>query len=84
MEKRLKEALDSPVWKAHKVGDSYSMVNVGGKKDSGWSIAYYPLFGTYKNEVWIDFAEPRALIEKRIPGGIDLREVPIGFMIKQD
>ena len=76
----------------------YHMINIGGKKDDGWKIAYYPLFGTYKgeedNKVWIEFGEPRALIEKPIETdqikaksilndkGNDQREVPLRYLVK--
>lgn len=78
----LQEALNDPVWISHKIGDTYSMT-----KDSGiWRIAYYPLFGTYEGEVdekkWVEFQEPRALVEKPFKGGIDLREVPLRYLTK--
>lgn len=88
----LKKALEDLIWKDHKIGDTYSMVNVGGKKDDGnWKIAYYPLDGTYKGEddkkIWIEFDEPRALIEKPMKAGeskegSDLREMPLRYLIK--
>ncbi len=63
------------------------MINVGGKKDDGiWRIAYYPIFGTYKGEddkkQWIEFGEPRALIEKALNEGNDLREMPLRYLSK--
>ncbi len=79
---RLLQALSDPVWKDHKIGNEYTMA-----KDSGiWKIAYYPLFGTYEGETdnkkWVEFQEPRALVEKPIKGGIDLREVPLRYLTK--
>ena len=72
----LQLALEDPVYKAHKVGNSYSMK---GDKDL-WKIAYYPLFGTYKNGNWVEFESPKALVEKPIPNGTDLREIPLHFL----
>lgn len=85
----LQEALNSPVWKNHKVGDFYTM---DGKPEL-WKIAYYPLFGTWDNKKnrqmqvleheWVDFKEPRALIERPIEGGgTDFREVPLFYLTK--
>jgi len=79
---KLYKALNNPLWKSHKIGDVYSMQNRDGSLSKGWKIAYYPLFGTYKNEQWIEFNEPRALIERPIKNGIDFREVPVRFLIK--
>lgn len=83
---RLKEALDNISYKEHKIGDVYSIKNVNGKIDEGWKIAYYPLFGTYKGEnndkQWIDFEEPRALIEKKLETGSDFREMPLRYLTK--
>ena len=72
----LAESLNNTKWINHNVGDNYTMDG----KDALWKIAYYPLFGTYKNGQWIDFDEPRALIEKAIEGGIDFREVPLRYL----
>lgn len=66
----------------HKIGDIYSMTNRDGSKSEGWKIAYYPLTGTYKEGKWVDFKEPRALIERPMKEGIDFREVPIRFLEK--
>ena len=76
----LQKALDDPKWKDHKIGDLYVMINRDGSKSSGWKIAYYPLFGTYKNEQWIKFNEPRALIERPMKGGTDFREVALCYL----
>jgi hypothetical protein len=44
----------------------------------GWKIAYYPIFENGKTgEV---YNEPRALIERPIPGGTDFREVPLRYL----
>ncbi len=73
------EALKDPLWTSHQIGDTYTMDN----KPDPWKIAYYPLFGTYKNGVWEDFTgEPKALIEKPIPGGRDFREIPLRYLKK--
>lgn len=72
---KLQEALDNKVWQNHKIGDTYSMIHIGGKLDkSEWRIAYYPLLGTYNNRTtkngettygsWIDFDDPRTLVEE--------------------
>lgn len=79
---KLQEALNNPKWVQHVIGDVYSMVNMNGSKSGGWKIAYYPLFGTYKQEKWIEFNEPRALIERPIKGGIDFREVAMRYLEK--
>lgn len=77
---QLKNALDNPLWKSHKPGDKYKMSDVNGKMTEGWRITYYPLFGTYKDEQWMDFTEPRALIEKPMTGGFDFREIPLRYL----
>lgn len=86
MTERLHTALNDEVYKAHKIGDVYSMINVGGKKDEGWKIAYYPLFGTYKGDndkkEWTEFAEPRALIEKKLEIGSDLGKCLSGILLR--
>ena len=73
-------ALINPLWQNHEIGNKYILVNRNGSKDSGWKIAYYPLPGTYRNGKWIEFDEPRALIERPMEGGTDFREVPIRFL----
>lgn len=89
----LQEALDNEIWKNHKIGDTYSMIHIGGKVDnSDWKIAYYPLLGTYDNKTnkqgetiyggWIDFEEPRALVERKIKDGIIFQETPIRYLVK--
>ncbi|MEK6829056.1 MAG: hypothetical protein AABY15_02935 [Nanoarchaeota archaeon] len=92
MTDKLKEALDSDLWKNHKLGDEYIMDG----KPAPWKIAYYPLFGTYNNvkgrdgeiiEVrWEEFVEPRALVEKPAvfdgEPGTDFREVPLRYLTK--
>lgn len=72
----LQKALADPKWISHKVGDIYTM---DGKPDH-WKIAYYPIFEDGKTrEV---YNEPRALVEKPIKGGIDLREIPLRYLEK--
>lgn len=73
----LKEALENLIWKEHNIGDIYTM---DGKPDE-WKIAYYPIFECGKTgEV---YAEPRALVEKPMKGGIDLREMPLRYLTKK-
>lgn len=73
----VKELTDSEkFWQDHKIGNEYQM---DGKPDK-WKIAYYPIFSDGKtNEV---YNEPRALVEKPIPGGTDFREVPLRYLTK--
>jgi hypothetical protein len=77
---KLFKALSDPIWQTHKLGDKYSMTNIGGADGGIWSIAYYPLFGTFRQGQWVEYNEPRALIERPINNGIDLREIPIHFL----
>lgn len=71
----LKKALEHPIWKAHKIGDTYKMDGKG-----KWKIAYYPIFEDGKtNEI---YNEPRALIEKPINNGTDFREVPLRYLTR--
>ena len=79
----LHNALQDKVWIGHTIGDMYNMINVNGSQDTGWKIAYYPLFGTYKDGAWVEFKEPRALIEKPLSNGIDFREVPLRYLRRQ-
>lgn len=77
-------------FKGHEIGDIYAMVNQDGSSSGAWKIVYYPLEGTYIgvesdiDKEWIDFDEPRALIEQPIKGGIDFREVPLRYLIKSN
>jgi hypothetical protein len=81
----LQEALNNEIWINHKIGDTYSMIHIGGRVDnSNWKIAYYPLFGTYKNGVWIDFEEVRALVELKVKDGIIIQETPIRYLSKNN
>jgi hypothetical protein len=69
----LHQALNNPIWQNHKIGQVYKM-----DASSGWKIAYYPIFENGKTgEV---YNEPRALIERPIPGGTDFREVPLRYL----
>jgi len=72
---QLKSALTDNIWQEHKIGDNYTM---DGKPEK-WKIAYYPILESHKGEV---YNEPRALVEKPIPGGIDFREVPLRYLTK--
>lgn len=79
----IQEALNDKLWKEHAIGDLYSMSNVDGSVSHGWKVAYYPLFGTYVNGVWVDFNEPRILVERPFKGGgFDFREVPTRYLTK--
>ena len=69
----LKQALSNPIWVNHKIGNTYSMDGV-----KSWKIAYYPIFENGKTGE--KYTEPRALIERPIPGGIDFREVPLRYL----
>lgn len=87
MDEKLKNALSYLLWIQHKIGDEYYLIHTDNKLDRGWKIAYYPLFGTYKgekeNKYWVEFNEPRALIEKKIENGTDFRELPLRYLMKQ-
>ena len=48
-----------------------------GKQDK-WKIAYYPINECGKTGE--TYEEPRALIEKPIPGGTDFREIPLRYL----
>jgi hypothetical protein len=80
----LESALSDPLWQSHQIGNLYHMKNAGKVGDNGWKIAYYPLFGTYKGpegqKQYVEFDEPRALVEKQVAGGFDFREVPLRFL----
>lgn len=72
----LKEALNSPTWLNHKIGDTYTM---DGKPDL-WKIVYYPIFECGKTgEV---YSEPRALVENIEKKGFWNKEVPLRYLIK--
>ena len=60
----------------HKIGDTYTM---DGKAEL-WKIAYYPINECGKTGEKYD--EPRALIERPIPGGTDFREIPLRYLTK--
>lgn len=72
----LQSALKNEAWINHKIGDKYTMDN----KPDLWKIAYYPIFEDGKTRQPYD--EPRALVEKPIPNGIDFREVPLRYLTK--
>lgn len=73
----LQQALSHSLWKAHKLGDQYTMDN----NLELWKIAYYPIFENGKTGEF--YNEPRALIERPIPGGTDFREMPLRYLIKK-
>lgn len=75
MNDKLNKALNDPKWIDHKIGDQYKMDN-----KEGWKIAYYPIFEDGKTGE--EYSEPRALVEKPIPGGIDFREIPLRYLNK--
>ena len=75
----MSEATDHPLWKAHKIGDTYQMDGKG-----EWKIAYYPIFENGKTgEI---YKEPRALVEQNgiFNGkkGTDFIEVPLRYLKK--
>ncbi len=73
MRSELKEALNHPLYKSHKIGDKYLM---DGKGD--WQIAYYPIFEDGKTGE--AYNEPRALVEQPMENGTDFREVPLRYL----
>ena len=70
------------------------MIHANRQKDEGWQVVYYPLYGTWKPtgiydggemvNKWVEFNEPRALVEKRSMVGKELkkdfREVPLRYL----
>lgn len=76
MTPHLTTALAHPLWLSHKIGDAYTMDG----KPQLWKIAYYPIFEDGKTGEW--YGEPRALIERPIPGGTDFREVPLRYLAR--
>lgn len=64
------------LWITHKIGDTYTM---DGKPDK-WKIAYYAIHECGKTGKVYD--EPRALVEKPIPGGTDFREIPLRYLTR--
>jgi hypothetical protein len=69
-------SMSKTTYQNHKIGDEYQM---DGKPDK-WKIAYYPILEDGKTgEI---YEEPRALVEKPIPGGTDFREVPLRYLTK--
>lgn len=73
----LQEALNHPIWKAHKIGNTYKMDGKG-----EWKIVYYPIFENGKTGEAYDC--PRALVEHKSnwngKEGIDFREVPLHYL----
>lgn len=80
MSNELQIALDNPLWKEHKIGNLYNLINKGGSIDGGWKIAYYPIFEDGKTGE--PYSEPRALIEKPLNDGTDFREMPLRYLTK--
>lgn len=74
MTPHLTTALSHPLWLSHKIGDVYTMDD----RPEHWKIAYYPIFEDGKTHE--QYSEPRALIERPIPGGTDFREVPLRYL----
>lgn len=74
--KTLQNALSNPVWVNHKIGDTYTMDGT----NVSWKIAYYPIFENGKNGDI--YNEPRVLVESPITNGIDFREVPLRYLVK--
>ena len=72
----LKKSLEHPLWIDHSIGDLYTMDN----KPDKWRLTYYPIFEDNKTKEV--YEEPRALVEKPILGGVDLREVPLRYLTK--
>lgn len=74
------KALQHPIWKAHKLGNTYTM---DGKPEL-WKIAYYPIFEDGETGETYDY--PRVLIERPAVfngvTGTDFREVPIHYLEK--
>lgn len=75
----LNKALSHPLWRAHKIGNTYSMDGTG-----EWKIVYYPIFEDGKTGD--EYNEPRALIEQpKVFNGIqgnDFREVPLRYLTR--
>ncbi len=70
-------ALSDPLWKNRSKDDRYTMDG----KPAEWKIFYYPIFEDGKTQE--AYTEPRALIERKIPGGYDFREVPLRYLTKK-
>lgn len=64
------------LWTSHRIGDVYTM---DGKPDL-WKIAYYYILECGKTGE--KYGEPRALVEKPIPGGTDFREIPLRYLTR--
>lgn len=72
----LSKALSDPKWLSHKRGDKYTMDN----KPELWTITYYPVLEDNKGN---KYNEPRAIVERPIVGGFDIREIPLRYLNKQ-
>ena len=78
MEQSLQDALNHPLWLAHKPAHRYLMDGKG-----SWQLYYYPIMGDGKTQE--EYTEPRALMrsERRFKDGkfgTDLREVPLRYI----
>lgn len=73
--KLLEQALNHPVWKAHKRNESVYFMD--GKKDK-WKIVYYPIFQDGKTQEYYD--EPRALMQNIDKDGFWNKEVPLRYL----
>ena len=71
----LQQALQDPKWLSHNKGDFYTMDN----KPEHWTITYYPVLEDPKGNV---YNEPRAIVERPIVGGYDIREIPLRYLTK--
>lgn len=73
---KLSQALQHETWLSHRLGDEYTMDG----KPERWKIAYYPILENGRTgEV---YPEARALVEKPMEKGIDIREVPLRYLTK--
>ena len=70
----IKISVPDLLWTSHRIGDVYTM---DGKPEL-WKIAYYAIHECGKTGK--KYGEPRALVERPIPGGIDFREIPLRYL----
>lgn len=68
---------ESEFYKDHKI--NVPMYIMDGKPEL-WKVIYYPIRENGKtNEL---YKEPRALVERNIKNGFDLREIPLRYLTK--
>ena len=72
----IKISVATMLWTSHRIGDVYTM---DGKPDL-WKIAYYYILECGKTGK--KYGEPRALVERPIPGGTDFREIPLRYLTR--